>query len=43
MVLKVKLIHIYNYYLMYKHLHNMTLNLDVAFLLSVSIESQPQK
>ena len=37
MPLKVKIIHIYIYHLMYKHLYNMTLNLDVAFLLSVSI------
>ena len=37
MPLKVKIVHIYIYYLMYKHLYNMTLNLDVAFLLSASI------
>ena len=37
MPLKVKVIHIYIYYLMYKHLCNMTLNVDVAFLLSSSI------
>ena len=36
-ILKVKLIRISIYYFMYKHLYNMTLNLDVAFLLSVSI------
>ena len=34
---KVKIFHIYIYLLMYKQLYNMTLNLDVAFLLSVSI------
>ena len=38
MPLKVKIIHIYIYYLMYNHLHN----LDVAFLLSVSIQLSPQ-
>ena len=37
MALKVKIIDIYIYYLMYKHLYNMTLNLDVAFHSSVSI------
>ena len=37
MPLKVKIIGISIYYLMYKHLYNMALNLDVAFLLSVSI------
>ena len=34
MPLKVKIIHIYNSYLMYKHLYNMTLNLDIAFFVS---------
>ena len=38
MPLKVKIICISIYYLMYKHLYNMALNLDVAFLLSVSIK-----
>ena len=37
MPLKVKINRISIYYLMYKHLYNMALNLDVAFLLSVSI------
>ena len=37
MQLKVKTIHIYIYCLMYKHFCNMTLNLDVTFLSSVSI------
>ena len=37
MPLKVKLIRISIYYLMYKKLYNMTLNIYVAFLLSVSI------
>ena len=37
MPLKVKIIRISIYYLMYKHLYNMALNLDVVFLLSVSI------
>ena len=37
MPLKVKTICIFIYYLMYKHLYNMALNLDVAFLLSISI------
>ena len=36
MPLKVKIIRISIYYLMYKYLYNMALNLDVAFLLSVS-------
>ena len=31
MPLKVKIIHIYISYLMYEHLSNMILNLDVAF------------
>ena len=39
MPLKVKIFHIYIYYLRYKHLYNMTLNLDVGFLLSVSMFS----
>ena len=37
MPLKVKLIRISIYYIKYKHLYNMGLNLDVVFLLSVSI------
>ena len=37
MPLKVKLIRISIYYFMCKHLYNMTLNIYVAFLLSVSI------
>ena len=37
MPVKVKIIRISIYYLMYKHLYNMVLNLDEAFLLSVSI------
>ena len=37
MLLKVKIIRISIYFLIYKHLYNMALNLDVAFLLSVSI------
>ena len=37
MPLKLKIIHISIYYLMYKHLYNTALNLDVAFVLSVSI------
>ena len=37
MPLKVKIIRISNYYLMYKHLYNIALNLDAAFLMSVSI------
>ena len=37
MPLKVKIIRISIYFLMYKHLYNMALNLDVAFLLLVSI------
>ena len=40
MPLKVKIICISIYYLMYKHLYNMALNIDVAFLLSVSIVLQ---
>ena len=36
MPLKVKIIRIFIYYLVYKHLYNMALNLDVVFLLSVS-------
>ena len=39
MPLKVKIIQTYMYYLMYEHLYIMTLNLDVVFLLSVSIFS----
>ena len=38
MSLEVKIIRISIYYLMFKHLYNMALNFDVAFLLSVSIE-----
>ena len=37
MPLKVKIIYISIYYFMYKQLYNVALNLDVAFLLSVSI------
>ena len=37
MPFKVKIICISIYYLMYKHLYNMNLNLNVAFFLSVSI------
>ena len=36
-VIKSKINCISIYYLMYNHLYNMALNLDVAFLLSVSI------
>ena len=32
-----KIFHIYIFYLMYKHLYNWTVNLDVAFLLSFRI------
>ena len=37
MTLEVKIIRICIYYLRFKHLYNMALNLDVAFLLLVSI------
>ena len=40
MPLKVKIFRISIYYLMYKHLYNMALILDVAFLLSVSIKHE---
>ena len=37
MPLKLKIIRISIYYLMYKHLYSTALNLDVAFVFSVSI------
>ena len=37
MPFKVKIVYIFTYYLMYRHLYDIALNLDVAFLLSVSI------
>ena len=41
MQLKVKIFRTSIPYLMYKHLYNMALNLDVAFLLPVSISNAP--
>ena len=38
--MNMPLIHISIDYLMFKHLYSMALNLDVAFLLSVSLDNQ---